>query len=172
MIFMSQSGLLDRSRDAEWDSWYVEHCRAMATVPGIASAQRFRADTRGSPPSLAMYSIASPEVFEDPYYLSVRGFREWQPQIDTQCYRRNLFAGLDHAPVFREGELLFVVDCAAPAEAGSGRDLVWLESVGLDCSTPFRGIAVIDDAASASAGSVGPAGAVYRAVTRRFGDSS
>jgi hypothetical protein len=30
MIFMSQSGLSDPAREAEWDAWYVEHLRIMA----------------------------------------------------------------------------------------------------------------------------------------------
>lgn len=169
MIFMSQSGLLDRSRDADWDDWYVEHCRAMATVPGIGSAQRFRTDTAGAPPSLAMYSIVAPEVFEDPFYLSVRGFREWQPDIDTQFYRRNLFAGLEHAPRFGDRELLLVVDRDEPLGPDAEPELVWLESVGLDCSAPYRGIAVVDEP---PAPSLDAAGAVYRPVTERFGDAS
>ncbi len=169
MIFISESGLLDGSRDDEWDSWYVEHLRAMATVPGIFSAQRFRTDTSGSPPSLAMYSVASPRVFDDPYYLSVRGFREWQPRIDRQYYRRNLFAGLYHAPQVDEGAHLLVADCEQPGGASQGTEFVWLESVGLDRSTPYRGVAVF---ASTRTTPVDPGVAVYRPVTPRFGDAS
>src|SRR5262245_35983903 len=98
MIFMSQSGLLDGAREREWDAWYGEHLRVMATVPGIGSAQRFKTASSGHPPSLAMYSVASAEVFADPYYQRVRGMGAWLPLIDTRHYRRNLFAGLDVAP--------------------------------------------------------------------------
>ena len=35
MIFMSQSGLLDPSRAAAWDAWYLEHLDVMASVPGV-----------------------------------------------------------------------------------------------------------------------------------------
>ena len=33
MIFMSQSGLADPSRQAEWDAWYLEHLAIMAKAP-------------------------------------------------------------------------------------------------------------------------------------------
>ena len=62
MIFMSQSGLTDPARMAQWDAWYIDHLRLMATVPGIHSAQRFKTETQGCSPSLAMYGIAGPEV--------------------------------------------------------------------------------------------------------------
>ena len=168
MIFMSQSGLVDASRDEEWDDWYIEHCRLMATVPGISSAQRFRTDTPDAPPSLAMYSIAAPEVFEDPGYLSVRGFREWQPHIDRRHYHRNLFAGLEYAPVIGEGAYLHIVDCGTSAAAELGREFVWLESLGLDRSTPYRGVAVVE---TAEPSTVAASVARYRPVTERFGES-
>ena len=56
MIFTSESGLTDPSRLAEWDLWYRGHLTAMVAVPGITSAQRFRALSDGPPPSLAMYT--------------------------------------------------------------------------------------------------------------------
>src|SRR6185503_1939214 len=114
MIFMSQSGLTDPAREAEWDAWYVEHLRVMATVPGIGSAQRFKTATPGHSPSLAMYSIASADVFADPYYQRVRGMGEWRPLIDTRHYRRNLFAGLDAAPDVRDDQTLLVLDRERP----------------------------------------------------------
>ncbi len=70
----------------------------MLTVPGVSSAQRFVTDTPGYSPSLAIYTMAGPGVFDDPYYLSVRGMGEWLPLIDRRYYQRNLFAGLDRAP--------------------------------------------------------------------------
>jgi len=37
MIFMSQSGLTDPSREKAWAAWYADHVRIMVTVPGITS---------------------------------------------------------------------------------------------------------------------------------------
>lgn len=143
MIFMSQSGLTDPSRRQDWDAWYVEHLRIMRTVPGIASAQRFTTDSRTYPPSLAMYSVASEDVFRDPYYLSVRGMGEWKPLIDTRFYHRNLFSGLEIAPHVRPDQLLIVAD---RPYRDPKVELTWLQSVGLDRSTPWRGIAVVEAA--------------------------
>ena len=143
MIFMSQSGLTDPSREKAWAAWYADHVRIMVTVPGITSAQRFTATTPGHPPSLAMYSVASAAVFDDPYYRSIRGMGEWQPLIDTRHYHRNLFSGLDAAPDVPEGAVLIVADRDRPTEFPR-RALTWLTAVGLDRSTPYRGIAVVD----------------------------
>lgn len=141
MIFMSQSGLTDISRAADWDRWYIEHLRIMRTVPGISSAERFLTTHQSHPPSLAMYSVASEAVFRDSYYLSVRGFGEWKPLIDPRWYRRNLFDGLAQAPAVPPGHLLLVADRSAPDSALEG--FTWLEAVALDRSTPWRGTAVI-----------------------------
>ena len=141
MIFMSQSGLTDPLRLADWDRWYVEHLRVMRTVPGITSAQRFTSETAGYPPSLAIYSVASEAVFHDPYYLSVRGMGDWKPLIDPRFYHRNLFDGLDAAPFVPDDGLLVIADRMHPDP--SLTPMTWLKAVGLDLSTPFRGIAVV-----------------------------
>ena len=145
MIFMSQSGLTDASREREWDRWYVAHLQVMASVPGISSAQRFRTSTPGFPPSLALYSVESPEVFQDAYYLSVRGMGEWLALIDRKYYRRNLFDGLEHAPKVESDARLLVADRDRPDPALVGAGWIWLECVGIDRSTPYRGIAVVSD---------------------------
>ena len=160
MIFMSQSGLTDPGRNADWDIWYVEHLRIMASVSGIESAQRFKTVTPGYSPSLAMYSMESAAVFDDPYYLSIRGLGEFRAIVDTRYYRRNLFAGLDLAPAVGAGQVLLVWDVPAP-RSGSGFDFAWLEAVAVDKSTPFRGIAVI---AAQESGNVPDASGIARYV--------
>jgi hypothetical protein len=157
MIFISESGLLDLSRKAEWDAWYVDHLRIMCTVEGISTAQRFETDTPGFPLSLAMYTVSSAEVFADPYYLSIRGFGPWEAFIDSAQYRRNLFSGMDAAPRVDPGQRLLVADRPMPDPA-LGADFTWLECVALDRSMPFRGIAVVE---SVSLASVAAAVAVY-----------
>jgi hypothetical protein len=162
MIFISQSGLIAGQDEAAWDQWYIEHLRIMATVPGIASAQRFKTDTHGFPPSLAMYSVASPAVFNDPYYLSVRGMGKWLPLIDRQYYKRNLFDGLEHAPVVADDAYLLVADRERAEAAIAGIEFTWLKSVAIDRSTPYRGIAV-----SQRPPALDPTVAVYRPATPR-----
>lgn len=164
MIFMSQSGLSDRSRERDWDHWYVDHLSLMVTVPGVTSAQRLKTSTPGHSPSLAMYSVASPNVFQDPYYLSVRGMGEWLSLIDRQYYRRNLFEGLDRAPDVRESEALVVADRAEPEHDLAGLSWTWLKCAGIDFSTPYRGLAIVDAARLPDAGDA-RSYAVYRPAT-------
>jgi hypothetical protein len=163
MIFMSQSGLTDTTRIKDWDAWYVEHLRIMASVPGIYSAQRFKTDSTGHPPSLAMYGIAGAHVFQDPYYLSVRGMGEWLPLIDRRHYKRNLFDGLDRAPRVEQSQVLIVADRDAEDSTLADLQLTWLACVGIDRSTRTRGIRVADHAPAARPG-VG----LYRPVTDCF----
>ena len=162
---MSQSGLTDLIREKDWDAWYVEHLRIMLTVPGISSAQRFKTDTPGHSPSLAMYTIASAGVFQDPYYQSVRGMGDWLPLIHKQYYCRNLFEGLDAAPDVADDCVLIVADRDSPV-ALPGMALTWLTAAGLDRSTPYRGIAVVERAAPKSRAAGGDFG-IYRPVTAR-----
>ena len=143
MIFMSQSGLTDPSREADWDVWYRGHLRGMASVSGVDSAQRFKTRAPGYSPSLAMYSMESAAVFDDPYYQSIRGLGEFLPFIDKRHYHRNLFAGLDLAPAVAPDQVLLVWDAPAPRET-PGLLFTWLEAVAVDKSTPYRGIAVIE----------------------------
>jgi hypothetical protein len=167
MIFTSESGLTDPSRIAEWDAWYRGHLAAMAVVPGTASAQRFSALDEGPPPSLAMYTVASPDVFDSASYLRTRGMGPFLSAVDERMHRRNLFEGLDIAPDLPIGGVLLVADRAAPGPAAPG--LVWLRAVALDRSTAYRGLAVFPDLASAreAAARLG-AGACYTPMTERF----
>lgn len=144
MIFISQSGLSIPDRHDEWDAWYVEHLRIMRTVNGIDSAQRFKTTNPHWSPSFAMYTIVSPDVFQDPYYQKIRGMGEWLPLIDRRFYIRNLFDGLHAAPEVPRGSVLIVTDQQTPALDIPGVDFTWLRSTGIDPSTPFRGIAVLD----------------------------
>jgi hypothetical protein len=140
---MSQTGITDPTREAELDAWYVDHLRIMLTVNGVDTTQRFRTTSPGHPPSLAMYTVAGPHVFQDTYYLSVRGMGEWMPLIDPKYYRRNLFDGLARAPEVDRAERLLVADRPHPEPNLLDLPWAWLECVGIDRSTPFRGIAVV-----------------------------
>lgn len=147
MIFMSQSAITTPEREGDWDHWYIDHLRIMLTVPGVSSAQRFKTATPDYPRSLAMYSIASADVFNDPYYQSVRGMGEWRELVDRRYYRRNLFDGAERAPGVSGVQVLLVADRDAPEDRLAGVEWKWLQCVGIDRTTPYRGIAVVDKAA-------------------------
>jgi hypothetical protein len=162
MIFMSQSGITVRARERDWDEWYHEHLRIMATVPGVFSAQRFKTETSGYSPSLAMYGVASADVFKGEYYLSVRGMGEWQPLIDRQWYKRNLFDGLARAPQVADDQILLVADRAAPDSSLATLSMTWLAVAGIDRSIPYRGIAVAEKNAA-----IPNSVAIYKPASRR-----
>jgi hypothetical protein len=167
VIFTSQSGLTDPSKLAEWGEWYLGHLEAMTSVPGIDSAQRFWALEPGPPPNLAMYTVASPAVFESEIYLRVRGMGPWVPLIDRQYYRRNLFDGLERAPEVAPDQILVVAERDTPAPADPR--ITWLRTVGIDKSTPYRGIAVLREPdARALAGALGGPVGLYRPISRRY----
>jgi hypothetical protein len=167
MIFTSESGLTDPSRIAEWDAWYRGHLAAMMAVPGITSAQRFRALDEGPPPSLAMYAVSSPAVFDSEIYLRTRGMGPFVPVVDRRLHRRNLFEGLDAAPEVPMGGILLVADRAVADPAVTG--IVWLRAVAIDRSTPYRGIAAFPDLASARHAALRLGGAAcYTPMTERF----
>ena len=167
MIFMSQSGITDAQRQAAWDQWYMAHLQVMLTVNGIDSAQRFTLLQGDNAPSLAIYTIASPDVLQDAYYLRIRGMGEWLPLIDRRHYRRNLFAGLDAAPEVPAAGVLLVADRDRPEPMLAGIAWTWLEAVALDRTPPYRGLAVVS---SADARRVqGAAMASYRPVSGRLG---
>lgn len=167
MIFTSESGLTDPARLGEWDRWYLGHLAAMAAVPGISSAQRFRALSGGVPPSLAMYTVASPAVFESEAYRRTRGMGPFVSVVDERLHRRNLFAGRDVAPELPMSGILLVAD--RPDSGPQTPGLVWLRAVGLDRSTAWRGVAACRDLAAARelAGQIAGA-ALYAPVTERF----
>ena len=166
MIFMSQSGLTDTARQVEWDQWYLTHLQVMLTVNGINSAQRFVLIQGDNAPSLALYTIASPEVLQDAYYVQIRGMGEWLPLIDRHHYRRNVFAGLDVAPDVPASSVLLVADREQPEPMLAGIAWTWLAAIALDRMPPYRGGAVVS---STKALGVQDAGiARYRPITRRL----
>jgi hypothetical protein len=168
MIFTSESGLLDKGCIAQWDAWYRGHLAAMAAVPGITSAQRFRALDEGPPPSLAVYTVASPAVFDSEIYLRTRGMGLFLPFLDRTLHRRNLFEGRATAPDVPMSAVLLVADRSEPGPATDG--LVWLRAIAIDCSVPYRGILVCPSlsAARERTARLGGAAALYAPMTERF----
>jgi RimJ/RimL family protein N-acetyltransferase len=168
MIFFSESALSEPSRLSEWGEWYKGHLAAMTSVPGVLSAQRFAALGPGVPPSLAMYTVASSTVFQNETYLRVRGMGPWIGLVDERQHRRNLFDGLETAPEIPEGGVLAIADRAAPEDIA---DITWLTAAGLDHTTPYRGVGVFPDVATARRATQGRA-ALYRPVTARYAGKS
>jgi hypothetical protein len=53
--------------ETEFNAWYdTEHIPALARVPGVLSARRFRAGSTTGPKYIALYHLASPDVITGP----------------------------------------------------------------------------------------------------------
>jgi len=59
----------------EWNAWYETYLTQLVSLPGLTTAQRFRALTSGTPAwtYLAIYSVASLEVFASEAYRGIGG---------------------------------------------------------------------------------------------------
>jgi hypothetical protein len=96
---------------------------------------------------------------------------EWLPLIDRRWYHRNLFDGLAAAPLVRESQVLLVADRAVPGSPDAAditRAFTWLPVAGVDRSTPYRGIAVLDAAALPTLIALPDDVAIYRPASKRY----
>lgn len=158
--------LLDPGHEPALELWYLEHLRNMASVPGIFSAQRFKTSTPGFPRSVALYSVASEQAFDHPFYQRIRGLGAMAPYIDERSHHVDLFAGMDTAPQVRDDERVLLTDRTSPGSIIAGIPCAWLKCVGRDFSTPYRGIGIV---AGNAVPPLDAAVAVYHPVTIRFG---
>ncbi len=70
MIYTVELNFSDPARADEWNAWYETYLAQLVSLPGLSTAQRFRAVTPGAQPwdYLALYSLASLDVFESDAY--------------------------------------------------------------------------------------------------------
>lgn len=137
--------------DEDWAQWVseIKPVSRYLAVPGFHTAQRFKGINISPPPYLALYSVDSLAVFDSPEYKGMRGGNlttSWTEHITY--WHRNLFDGLDRAPLVPEGSVLLVLDRHAPDPEWEVPSPFWLRSVGLDRSTPYRGLAVLTASAA------------------------
>ena len=150
MIYMVDHVYADSATETAWHEWYAGYLRKLVSVPGIHSAQRFKAI--GVTPSryLAMYSIDSVDVYTSEGYRNIGGggsqSKRFQPAY--QLWTRNLFEGASRAPAVGEGQRVLVWDRAVRDAAGPagppGSRVTWLEAVGLHKTTKYRAFVVLD----------------------------
>jgi len=69
---------------------------------------------------------------------------EWQTKMGN--WHRNLFIGVDHTPDVPMDARLVVVEEGSGPVLPDHVSVRWMEAVGLDCSVPRRGLAVMPPA--------------------------
>jgi hypothetical protein len=167
MIYMVDHVYTDPATEPAWHDWYAGYLQKLVSVPGIDTAQRFRALGCSPPRYLAMYSVASADVYESDAYRNMGGGGSQSARFHNayQLWTRNLFAGASRAPSVREGQRVLVFDREHREDNGPlGSRATWLEAVGLHMTTQYRAFLVLDPGEEVSASSV-PGGYVYEPLT-------
>lgn len=146
MIYMVDHVYAEPATESAWHAWYAEYLRKLVSVPGIHTAQRFKAVGIAPSRYLAMYSIDSPDVYSSAAYTNMGGGGSQSMRFHHAytLWTRNLFDGAAEAPLLDAGQRIVVWDAAEPVSRGPmPPDAVWLKAVGLHMTTPYRAFAVL-----------------------------
>ena len=166
MIYMVDHVYIDVATESAWHDWYAGYLKKLVAVPGIDSAQRFRALGCAPPRYLAMYSVASADVYESDAYRKMGGGGSQSVRFHNayQLWTRNLFEGASLAPVVRDGQRLLVFDRERREDGPLASRATWLKAVGLHITTKYRAFVVLDITEALSASSL-PGSYLYEPFT-------
>ena len=157
MIYMVDHVYADPASERAWHEWYSGYLRKLISVPGIHTAQRFKALGCTPPRYLAMYSIDSADVYASDAYRNMGGGGSQSARFHHayQLWTRNLFEGAVRAPAVRDGQRVLVWDRAERSSQGALESrATWLEAVGLHMTTKHRAVVVLDTAEAATMPSI------------------
>jgi hypothetical protein len=177
MIYMVDHVFANPQTEPAWHEWYCGYLQKLMSVPGFGSAQRFKAVGETPHRFLAMYAVESAAVYESQGYKNIGGGGSQSARFhgDYQLWTRNLFEGADAAPVVNARQCVYVLDSdtrdrALPVAAQFTQAPLWLKSVGLHQTTPYRAIVVLDAAGLEAAQSAARGvGRFYAPFTARLG---
>jgi hypothetical protein len=180
VIYTVELNFSDTAREDAWNAWYETYLAQLVSLPGLFTAQRFRAVD----PSvqrwdyLALYSVASLDVFDSEAYRRIGGGGNasirFKPAIRR---RRNVYTGVERVPeVTNAGRVLLcedaphgfdLPDCLfLPLAAAAWRQAGATE---LDGEPSRRALAIIDAAAVERLNLTLTDGlAVYAPITNRY----
>jgi len=157
MIYMVDHVYTDPATEGAWHEWYAGYLRKLVSVPGIHTAQRFKAVDCAPSRYLAIYSIDSAEVYSSEAYKNMGGGGSQSARFHYayQLWTRNLFDGASRAPIVQDGQRVVVFD---RKERGGNSPMesraTWLEAVGLHMTTKYRAFVVLDSEEAARAPSI------------------
>lgn len=109
MLYLVECDFTDPALEADWNAFYsVEKLRALLSVNGFLTSQRFRCIHGDGPKYLAVHSIAHGHVLDTEEYRHKGGgnFGAWQPYIEN--WKRGVFSGMVRAPAVSNGQLLIL----------------------------------------------------------------
>src|SRR5262245_40385479 len=186
MIYMVDHVYADPATEQAWHGWYAGYLRKLVSVPGLHTAQRFKAVGHAPPRYLAMYTIDSAQVYESEAYRNIGGGGSQSARFHHayQLWTRNLFDAVPRddagptpavrAPVVKDGQQLLVVDREelggfprsrgdAAAQMLESR-MAWRKPIGLHMTTKYLAFLVLD-APQAEAIRSMPDGRLYEPFT-------
>jgi hypothetical protein len=148
VIYMVDHVYDDPDTEGAWHEWYAGYLQKLISVPGIYTAQRFKAVDCTPPRYLAMYSIESEAVYTSEAYKNMGGGGSQSVRFHPAygLWTRNLFEGASRAPIVQDGQRVLVLDRAERNVSGPlGSRAMWLEAVGLHMTTKYRAFVVLDE---------------------------
>ncbi len=101
MMYTVELNFSDAPRADEWNAWYETYLQKLVTLPGLSTAQRFRAVEKDAQhwEYLALYSIASLDVYESDAYRAIGGGGNASAAYkEAITRRRNVYAGVERMP--------------------------------------------------------------------------
>lgn len=181
MIYSVELNFSDPHREDEWNAWYETYLVQLVSLPGLSTAQRFRAVDRTAQnwEYLALYSIASLDVYESDAYRNIGGGGNASIQFKGLISRRrNVYEGIECFPeVSNTSRVLLceeatngfdLPDCLfLPLTSSTGRRKAGASE--LDGEPARRAIAVVDAQTVERLNLTGTDGvAAYAPMTRRY----
>lgn len=181
MIYMVELNFSDTPREVEWNAWYETYLFKLLELPGLSTAQRYRAVTADAQHwrYLALYSIDSLDVYESEAYRNMGGGGKASAAYHGHITRRrNVYAGIDRMPEVEEGGRIVLCEDAPrgfdlpnclflPLEAATARRQAGASE--LDGKPERRAIAITDAATVDKHNLSAVDGvAVYAPITRRY----
>ena len=181
MIYTVELNFSDTAREDVWSAWYETYLATLVSLPGLDTAQRFRAPAPNAQKweYLALYTVPSLAVFDTEAYRNIGGGGNASLAFKGAiARRRNVYAGVERMPeisadcrvVLSEdsphgvdlADILFV-----PLEAATGARKAGATS--FDGAPVHRAIAVTGAAIVERHGLAALDGfAVYAPVTRQY----
>jgi len=181
VIYSVELNFSDPEREDEWHAWYESYLAQLVSLPGLSTAQRFRAVRPGvqSWEYLALYSVASLDVFTSQAYQHMGGGGHASARFrDAIGRRRNVYAGIEQFPaVTNAGRVLLSEDMSYGFDLANCLFLPLVSATGrrqagateLDGEPTQRAIAVIGtEDANALNPNATEGLAIYAPITRRY----
>ncbi len=181
MIYMVELNFSDPAREDEWNAWYETYLAQLVSLPGLSTAQRFRAVTPGAQPwdYLALYSLTSLDMFESDAYRKMGGGGNASARFRGAIRRRrNVYMGIERVSAVTDSARIALCenvpsgldldDCLfVPLEAAAGRQQAGATE--LNGEPARRAMAIINAEIANSHHFKATEGlAVYAPITKRY----